>query len=364
MQVQFPAIAIQQPIGTFFLSTLPASKLLKIVTIRQRSLEDPEGDAVQRQLSLKRISEIALYTTDPDATFPTPIIVACSSSIVEFANGEIRFDDDQVIGEVIDGQHRVRGLQLAMTTDADSVGKFMLPVVFMLDLEPYDKAYVFSTINSKQTPVPRSLIYDLFELSKTRSPWKTCHEVARALNASKDGPFYKGLKMLGKRTAPTEYLTQGSFVTQLVARISRKPQADEIAVKRGEKVADDASLPFRFYWVNDRDEIIVRILENYFGAIQDEFPEEWNPPTADNFILRKTVGFVGLTKAFDSIWPAVKENKSASRESFKVFAQQFRENLSGRPLTAEEFGSSGAEAGELQQALCGQEDNEQGAVSA
>lgn len=351
MQVQFPAITIQQPIGTFFVSAVPASKLLRIVTIKQRSLEDPQGDAVQRQLSLKRINEIALYTSDPDATFPTPIIVACSSEIVEFVDGQIRFDDEQVIGEVIDGQHRVRGLQLAMSSDTDSVAKFVLPVVFMLDLEPYDKAYVFSTINSKQTPVPRSLIYDLFELSQTRSPWKTCHEIARALNASKHGPFHQGLKMLGKRTSPTEYLTQGSFVTQLVARISKKPQADEIAVKRGDKIEDDESLPFRYYWVHDRDEIIVRILENYFGAIQDQFPEEWNPPSADNFILRKTVGFVGLMKAFDRVWPTAKQQKSASRESFREIAQQFRQNLNGRPLTAEEFGSSGAAAGELQKAL-------------
>jgi DGQHR domain-containing protein len=331
-------------------SAIPARQLLKIVVIKQRSLSDPKGDAVQRQLSLRRINEIALYTSDPDATFPTPIIVACPSSVVEFADGQIRFDDEKEIGEVIDGQHRVRGLQLAMSSGGP-VGEFVLPVVFMLDLEPYDKAYVFSTINSKQTPVPRSLIYDLFALSQTRSPWKTCHEIARALNASKDGPFYQGLKMLGRRTSPTEYLTQGSFVTQLVTRISRKPQADEIAVKRGEKVTDDESLPFRYYWVNDRDEIIVRILENFFGAIQDAFPEEWNPPSADNFILRKTVGFVGLLKAFDRIWPSAKDQKSASRESFRQIAEGFKENLNGRQLTAEEFGSSAAAAGDLQKAL-------------
>ncbi len=306
MEVAFPAISVQQPIGTFFLLAIPAKTLLNIVEIKQRSLDDPQGDGVQRQLSLKRINEISLYTTDPDATFPTPIIVACSSATVEIRDGKAYFDDQATIGEVIDGQHRVQGLRLALSKRSGSVADFTLPVVFMLDLEAYDKAYVFSTINSKQTPVPRSLIYDLFELSQTRSPFKTCHEIARALNASPSGPFYQGLKMLGKRTAPTEYLTQGSFVTNVVSRISRNSQADEIAVKLGKEVKDDDSLPFRYYWIHDRDEIIVRVLENYFGAVQECFPQEWNPPTADDYILRKTVGFVGLLKAFDSIWPDVK----------------------------------------------------------
>jgi hypothetical protein len=151
-------------------------------------------------------------------------------------------------------------------------------------------------------------------------------------------------------------LTQGSFVTNLVARISRKPQSDEIDVKLGRSVKDDDSLAFRYYWIHDRDEIIVRILENYFGAIQESFPQEWNPPTADNYILRKTVGFVGLLKAFDAIWPDLKQGKSANRESFQKVGEQFRANLNGRPLTAEEFGSSGAAAGALQKALVGAHD--------
>jgi hypothetical protein len=159
--------------------------------------------------------------------------------------------------------------------------------------------------------------------------------------------------MLGKRTAPTEYLTQGSFVTNVVSRISRNSQADEIAVKLGKEVKDDDSLPFRYYWINDRDEIIVRVLENYFGAIQECFPQEWNPPTADDYILRKTVGFVGLLKAFDSIWPDVKREKSEKKDTFVKIAQGFKDNLGDRPLTANEFGSSGAAAGALQKALLG-----------
>ena len=52
---------------------------------------------------------------------------------------------------------------------------FDIPVVVMFNLKEEQKAYVFSTINGNQVKVNRSLIYDLFDLSESHSPYKTCH---------------------------------------------------------------------------------------------------------------------------------------------------------------------------------------------
>ena len=87
----------------------------------------------------------------------------------------------------------------------------------MFDLTEEEKAYVFSIINSKQTKVSSSLIYDLFSLSQHRSPTKTAHEIARALNRNTESPFYKRLKMLGKKIEGEDKatLSQGTFVKYL-----------------------------------------------------------------------------------------------------------------------------------------------------
>lgn len=69
----------------------------------------------------------------------------------------------------------------------------------MIDLTEEEKAYIFSTINSNQTKVDKSLIYDLFDLSKTRSPFKTAHYIARNMNTETNSPFKNKLKMLGKK---------------------------------------------------------------------------------------------------------------------------------------------------------------------
>ena len=43
------------------------------------------------------------------------------------------------------------------------------------------------------------MIYDLFDLNETPSPYKTCHHIARIMNSDLDSPFYRRLKMLEKR---------------------------------------------------------------------------------------------------------------------------------------------------------------------
>lgn len=43
-------------------------------------------------------------------------------------------------------------------------------------------AYIFSMVNLAQTKVSKSLVYDLFEFSKSRSPRKRAHTIAVAID--------------------------------------------------------------------------------------------------------------------------------------------------------------------------------------
>jgi DGQHR domain-containing protein len=164
------------------------------------------------------VKEIAHYTSDPDATFPTSIILNINTREcrVKLTDTTLTLDERTFKPEVIDGQHRLGGLKASTFSP-----QFHLPVVLMFDLTEEEKAYVFSTINSNQQRVDASLIYDLFALSKHRSPFRTCHEIARALNSAKDSPYRGRLKMLGRRTRPEQSLSQGAFVAGLVNRITK-----------------------------------------------------------------------------------------------------------------------------------------------
>ena len=206
--IQLKYIEIKQPIGTFYFSKINAKLLGEIVNVTPRSADH---SAIQRDESKDRINEIAKYCSDPDATFPTPIIVSVyENADVIINNDTIEIGDNAIIGEVIDGQHRLKGILKSNLAEL-----FELPLVLLFKLTEEEKAYVFSIINSKQTKVSMSLIYDLFALSRHRSPQKTAHEIARALNKSKESPFFNRLKMIGNKEE------RDSMITSSFARLHK-----------------------------------------------------------------------------------------------------------------------------------------------
>lgn len=293
MKINF--FEVQQPIGTFYLSVVNAKQLIKVTETRAREIDSKD---VQREFSPARVKEIADYCRDPDATFPTSIIISIKPEAFKGISGNyLEFVEDTMIGEILDGQHRLLGLEKSGISE-----RFDLPVVFMFDLDNYQKGYVFSIINSKQTRVNPSLIYDLFALSHYRSPYKTCHEIVRNLNRDKNSPFFDRIKMLGRKEEHQEKasLSQSAFINYLVPLISKKPEQDAIDIKNGKQIFGDDKLIFRDYFINNEDHIILKILLNYFNAVSKVFHYEWNDP--NNYILSKPIGYGALLKVLPFIF--------------------------------------------------------------
>ena len=330
-------IEITQPIGTFYVGKIDSSVLINISRVNRRV--DNHDNGIQRDLQNDRVKEIANYCKDPDAAFPTPIVISINSeksnSLMEQVNGSIykfSFDPEMTSAEILDGQHRVEGIKRATDFETE------LMVAIMFDLTEEEKAYVFSTINSNQKKVDKSLIYDLFEISTGRSPLKTCHDIARSMNSSQGSPFYKKLKMLGKKQNTTEVLSQGMFVTHLVRLISKNPQSDEISIKNEEDLLPDSNLIFRNYFIENKDEIILKILTNYFGAVSISFNKEWNN---EKYILAKSTGYGALLKALPVFYSAGIKRKTLTYEFFLEIFKNIKEEFykNKKSLTSEQFGS-------------------------
>lgn len=335
--IELSYLKVEQPIGEFYITSIDASVLAKIAKVERRN-ENP--DAVQREESSQRIKDIAKYTDDTDATFPTPIIIAVDENVdidIDEENNKIRFEDNQIIGEVIDGQHRLEGLKAS-----NNLTKFQLPVVLMFNLFPEQKAYVFSIINSKQTRVNMSLIYDLFALSKVRSPYKTCHETARAFNKEPESPYYNRLKMLGKKAEGQELasLSQGTFIKYMLELISKKPDEDLRNLKKNKPLEQDERCVLRKYFINEKDAVIYKIMLNLFSAVRNAFPEEWSNP--NQFIISKSIGFGAVIKAFPEIYNLGVQNNKLTQEFLTDVFLRFREYLDKNNigLTSEHFGSN------------------------
>ncbi len=160
---------------------------------------------------------------------------------------------------------------------------------------------VFAVINLEQTKVNKSIVYSLYEYAKSRSPQKTCHNIAKLLNGKERGPFQDKIKILGSATGRVkESLTQATFVEGLLPLISREPMIDRDKLKRGEKLSkvtgsEERKLLFRNMFIDERDAEIAKVISNYFAAVEYKWFDAWYHSRVGN-ILNRTTGFGALMR--------------------------------------------------------------------
>lgn len=346
--INFSCIKVTQPIGTFYIGAVDARDLYEIAYADVRRMQERDVESylgIQRELSQPRVNELRQYVQTVDATFPTSIIIAVSSdnAIFDDASMMMRIRRDSGVANIIDGQHRIEGLA-EYTKD-----NFQLNVTLFVDMDIEDQAMVFATINLKQKTMRKSLAYDLYEFTKTRSPQKTCHNIAKVLNTREGSPFRKKIKILGLATGnPEESLTQATFVDRLIVYISRNPMHDRDVIKKGQqpRKADKEEIKrliFRNMFLEDKDAAIVKVLWDYFKAAENRWPEVW-PHSYEGNILNRTTGFIALMRFLrDAYLSLFEPDGTVSMEEFLSVFQ--RVQLNDKDFSAERYKTgSGGEA--------------------
>lgn len=319
-ELRFKALRAAQPIGDLFFAVMSAKAIGEIADFDVRRVIQERRDVerylgIQRPLALQRVRELQKYVNFEDATFPTSIIVAISDEYAEYdaVKGELVVRNYKVgeenpstairhLARVIDGQHRIAGL------NAFRGAHFEVPVTVFIGSDISDQAYIFATVNLEQTKVSRSLAYDLFALAQTRSPQRTCHNIAVGLDSDQRSPFYKRIKRLGVATIGRsgETITQATFVESLIRYVSRDPRSDRDALLRGARLpkADgDTSrqLIFRNLFLEERDLDIAAVVFNFFEAVRRRWPEGWASQER-GLILNKTNGFRALMRVLRPLY--------------------------------------------------------------
>lgn len=231
VEVSFDCIKAEQPIGDLYIASVPYRDLIKFTYFDVRRVISSERDVekylgIQRPLSKNRLTDLEAYVNFLDATFPTSVIVAVNDSdyasfdpdkkrmvLRNFRRGEAEPSlAIRQLGRVIDGQHRIAGLE------AFAGDHFDVSVTIFIEADIADQAHIFSTVNLEQTKVSKNLVYDLYELARTRSPQKTCHLVTVTLDRDPESPLAGRIKRLGFATegADFEPISQATFVEGLM----------------------------------------------------------------------------------------------------------------------------------------------------
>ncbi|MCO7506037.1 MULTISPECIES: DGQHR domain-containing protein [unclassified Pseudomonas] len=364
--LSLPVLKVEQPIGTFYIASVKARDLVEISYSDVRRLAEDQRDlekylGIQRPVSPKRIKDIKKYIQGGDATFPTSVILAIDERCAEFQSlnngvGTLTLrgytppedsEDQEIpyakIAKVIDGQHRIAAF---MNDDRNWSFEFAddgfdINVSIFVGADVSEQANIFATVNLAQTKVNKSLVYDLTELANTPSPYKTCHNVAVALDEEPTSPLFKRIKRLGTATPNREKepLTQASFVESLVKFISPDPVQDRNDLLAGRKLkhaigSELLKFPFRNLFIADREVDIAEILYNYFSAIHQKWPESW-------CAIERTGNLLPRSNAFKAFMIYLREDvypKLAGDDYGRIpTVQEFFDSLTHIELRDEDF---------------------------
>ncbi len=358
--IQIPCIEVQQPIGKFYVGAIDSRDLVNISFADRRRIEKDERDieiisGIQRPLGTKRVAELRKYVTTIDASFPTAIILAMDSAdaVYDADSRMMTIRNGLNVANIIDGQHRIEGL----------VGyngpTFQLNVTVFVEMDMEDQALLFATINLKQTPVGKSLAYDLYEFAETRSPQKSCHNIARLLNSRDDSPFYNRIMILGTATGkPSETLTQAAFIDPLMKYITQNSitaMEDRDVLKRSKplpeippEVIRAKKLIFRNLFVQGRDAEIARTVWNYFTAVAQRWPEAWELKRP-GIILNRTTGYRALMRFLPLAYLSLGRDIVLPTAEFKAIFDRVK--LNDDDFTPERFKPGTSGQSELYQKL-------------
>jgi DGQHR domain-containing protein len=351
-EINVRVLKVTQHIGEFFVGVMTTRDLLDVSYSDLRKIE---GDldryvGIQRKLSPNRVKEIAQFVQSIDGTFPTSVVLAVRGSNAELsADGSslrIFESPDPETGELIpldavasilDGQHRIEGLRESGVVDFD------VPVSIFVDADIADQAYIFATVNLAQTKVNHSLVYDLLDYSKSRSPQKSAHDIVIALDKFEKSPFFKMIKRLGTATPGRdgETLAQATVVNGILPLISKFPEQDRFDLAKHRKInrgtTNYQETPLRDLWIEERDSDIAQVLLNYFAAVRERWPLAW-ATREKGHILPRTNGFRAFIRLFKNVY--LHERPKYIEDQFLISKDVYLRYFTRSSLKNEDFTSA------------------------
>ncbi|NES80101.1 MAG: DGQHR domain-containing protein [Moorea sp. SIO2B7] len=279
-QLDLPAFKIIQNNIEMLIFCSPVNNIIYERFDVSRRIED-KNLGYQRSFSKPRIKSIKNYINNEKGVIPNSILVNLDQGKYSYSEESqlLTLNQQDSLGLIIDGQHRVKG-------SYEANPDFKLMVVATLELSITQQARLFVTINKTQKGVPASLYLDLLPLlegdiddfdQEGISAERRATEIATRLNEDEESPLYQ----LIRRTGNAGFgISLNEFVNQM---------KDYVEPKTG-KLAN-----FGF-------EQQYKIFEIYFRAIKAVFLEQWEDPKS---YMLKTVAFGGLMQSFYEIFNLV-----------------------------------------------------------
>ncbi|MGJ0192332.1 DGQHR domain-containing protein [Pantoea sp. RRHST58] len=304
--MKLPAIKIEQPLGDFYVVSIPAEVLLKVCyTIRAEILDGYEDESIshvgtfisklvgnQRVTTRSRLDEIKRYTETVDASFPNSIILGVNYSsdgtlvtdeaerwdIEQKENGfyYLTIPTEEKLASIIDGQHRVFGF-----TNSNCKSMELLCSVY-LDLPLAYHGKIFTNININQRRVDKNLAYNLFQFdmeqgeSSSWSPETLAVYFTRVLSEDENSPLKGKIKLGVVNGSSNSTISMASIIDGILSLITNNPRADRDTLQtkkvsegrnRNMLLSMTSKAPLRELYISNKDKTLFDIVLNFLKAI-------------------------------------------------------------------------------------------------
>lgn len=274
----------------------------------------------QRPLTPSRLRQVSTYLRDEEGVLPTSLLLCIrqpdhasfEAAGIEGGGGEpgVLTIPAGVRLWLVDGQHRLSGLERALTKDkAKWLADYPLPVTIVEGIDAYEEMRYFHVINTRQKGVPTDVVdrhllamreaegAALLEREGERNYLRArATKLCDLLNSDPASPWYGTIIMPGEKRRPHHLMRQHSMVSSL------DPVVRDSFVKRL------------------TDEEAGRVLLNYWCAARERWQSAFEEPQA--YVIQKALGAGALHQILPDILEVCRSADDFSQEKIAdVFAE-------------------------------------------
>jgi len=297
----------KRPDVSLYVTALPLKELLG--RFQSDTYRPDNRSGYQRPVTPSRVRQLSGYLRSEEGMLPTSILLCIRQPDRAQFEVAVQGDAERGGGEtglltigpdvalwVVDGQHRLSGLQRALTRDkAKWVADYPLPVVIVEGIDQYEEMRYFHVINTRHKGVPTDVVdRHLLTMREAEGPGLLEREGERSylraratkltdlLNNEPSSPWCGLIRMPGEALRPTHIMRQHAMVSSL------DPVVRDAFVQRL------------------GDEEVGRLLLNYWNAAHRHWQTAFEAPK--EYVLQKPLG----AGALHLIFPDVLEHCRAS----------------------------------------------------
>lgn len=259
-KLTFRAIRAQQSEKHQVFSFAATAAQIMTISSIEHIARDARGGLTgfQRPQIASHIHQIRDYLRKDDAVLPNPIVLAFVDGVVvrDLGDGivELTVDDASPKGLVVDGQQRLT----ALSGLPDKNFQVFVSALICKDEDELRKQFIL--INNTR-PLPKSLIYELLptvsDLPEQMSSRSLAAKLTEALNYNEDSSLFGQIR---QHTNPDGVINDAAIQRLIMASLSDGVCRELIRLEDGE-------------------ERCVRLISNFFAAVQLVFADEWGGRT-------------------------------------------------------------------------------------